>query len=185
MNANVCPYIVQWLHDYLFNRMQFVVVHGEQSPALLVLSGVPQGSVLGPLLFLIYINDITSHISPPSKVTLFANDIYAENYLSLNADKCHYMLFSKKRIHSPPPVSLHVDGCKLAMVKQTKYLGILSSEMSWTPHISAICAKERRLVGLLYCKFYKCSDKHTLLTLYAVRPHLEYCSCVWDPFSKM
>ena len=55
--------------------------------------------------------------------------------------------------------------------------------MSWTPHISAICAKARKLVGLLYCKFYKWSDKRTLLTLYAayVRPHLEYCACVWDP----
>ena len=94
------------------------------------------------------------------------------------------MLFSKKRIHSSLPVSLHVDGSELGMVKQTKYLGILlTSEMSWTPYISAICAKARRLVGLLYCKFYKWSDKRTLLTLYAayVRPHLEYCACVWDP----
>ena len=88
----------------------------------------------------------------------------------------------KEKIHSSPPVSLHVDGSELGMVKQRKYLGILL-EMSWTPHISAICAKARRLVGLLYRKFYKWSDKHTLLTLYAayVRPHLEYCACVWDP----
>ena len=94
------------------------------------------------------------------------------------------MLFSKKRIHSSLPVSLHVDGRELGMVKQTKYLGIfLTSEMSWTPHTSAICAKARRLVGLLYRKFYKWSDTCTLLTLYAayVRPHLEYCACVWDP----
>ena len=123
----------------LFNRMQFVVVSGEQSPALPVLSGIPQGSVLAPLLFLIY---ITSHISPLSKVTLFADDItfyrtiqsildyltlqdditsiatwVTENYLSLNADKCCYMLFSKKRIHSSPPVSLHVDGRELSILE--------------------------------------------------------------------
>ena len=94
------------------------------------------------------------------------------------------MLFSRKRIHYSPPVSLHVDGHELGVVKQTKYLGILlTSEMSWTPHISAICAKAKELVGLLYRKFYKWSDKRTLLTLYAayVRPHLEYCACVWDP----
>ena len=51
-NADVCPYTVRWLHDYLFERMQFVAVGGKQSPALLVLSGVPQGLLLGPLLFL-------------------------------------------------------------------------------------------------------------------------------------
>ena len=127
MMADVYPYIVQRLHDYLLNRKQFVVVGGKQSPALPVLSGVPQGLVLGPLLFLIYVNDVTSRISPLSKVTLFADDIalyrtirslldylalqdditsiatwVAENFLSLNADKCYYMLFSKKRIHSSP-----------------------------------------------------------------------------------
>ena len=75
INAGVCPYLVQWLHDYLFNCMQFVVVNGEQSPVLSVMSGVPQGSVLGPLFFLIYINDVTCRISVLSKITLFADDI--------------------------------------------------------------------------------------------------------------
>ena len=129
------------------------------------------------------VQSILDYLALQDDITLIATWV-TENYLSLNADKCCCMLFSKKRIHSSPPVSLHVDGRELGMVKQTKYLGILlTSEMSWTPHISAICVKARRLVGLLYCKFYKWSDKCTLLTLYAayVRPHLEYCACVWDP----
>ena len=172
--------------------MHFVVGGGEQSPALPVLSGVPQGSVLGPLFFLIYIDNVTGQISPLSKLILFADDIslyriirssldylalqedvssiaawVTDNYLALNVDKCCCMLFSKKRQPTSPPLSLNIDGCELAMVKQTKYLGVLlSSEMSWTPHVTSICAKARKLVGLLYRRFYKWTDKHTLLALY-------------------
>ena len=93
------------------------------------------------------------------------------------------MLFSKKRQPTFPPLSLNIDGCELAVVKQTKYLGVLlSSEMYWTPHVTSICVKARYLVGQLYCRFYKWTNKHTLLALYTayVQPHLEYCACVWD-----
>ena len=112
---------MQWLHAYLFKRMQFVVVGEEQSPVLPVLSGVLQRSVLGSLLFLIYINDVSSRISSLSMLTLFADDItlyryrtirsfldylalqddissiatwVTENYLSLNADKCCYIMLA-------------------------------------------------------------------------------------------
>ena len=94
------------------------------------------------------------------------------------------MLLSRKRTCTTPPLSLQVDNCELSLVQCTKYLGILlNSEMSRIPHITAICAKARRLVGLLYCRFYKWPDPSTLLKLYIayIRPHLEYCVCVWDP----
>ena len=69
-------YLVQWITDYLTNRTQFVVVNGVSSKPLSVISGVPQGSVLGPLLFLIYINGITElPLSPESKLVMYADDI--------------------------------------------------------------------------------------------------------------
>ena len=69
------PYILRWVHNYLTEREQFVVVEGSHSPTLEVLSGVPQGSVLGRLLFVIYINDVANCISGGSKINLFADDI--------------------------------------------------------------------------------------------------------------
>ena len=91
-DVELYPYIVRWVYGYLHNRTQFVIVGGEQSPTLPVLSGVPQGLVLGPLLFLIYINDI-ANITSLSMVTLFADDITLyrsiqsfQDYLALQVD---------------------------------------------------------------------------------------------------
>ena len=70
------PKTLSWLCSYLSGRKQYVMVNGEQSQATLVRSGVPQGSVLGPLLFLIYINNITElHCSEQSRLSLYADDI--------------------------------------------------------------------------------------------------------------
>ena len=68
-------YLLHWLHTYLTNSKQVVVVDGETSEELSVLSGVPQGSVLGPLLFLVYINEVSSQVSDGSFAVLFADDI--------------------------------------------------------------------------------------------------------------
>ena len=69
-------YLVKWITDYLTNRMQYVVVNGVASKPLSAISGVPQGSVLGPLLFLIYINGIAElPLLPESKLVMYADDI--------------------------------------------------------------------------------------------------------------
>ena len=206
------PYIIQWVNSYLSNRSQLVVVEGTCSSILPVLSGVPQGSVLGPLLFLIFINDVVTQISPGSSLSLFADDMafyrpicsttdfsivqcdissistwIRNNFLSLQPAKCHAMMLTRRRVPQPEEAyhTLYIEGVPLPYVDSVKYLGVLiTSNLSWSQHISNLHLKVRRLIGVLYRKFYKNATSSTLLQLYIsfIRPHLEYCSAVWDPY---
>ena len=83
LSYHIDPTIIAWIHSYLAGRSQTVVIGGEQSACLPVVSGVPQGSVLGPLIFIIYVNEITSSISPYCRISMFADDIPL--YRSINA----------------------------------------------------------------------------------------------------
>ena len=204
-NIGLDPSIIRWIKSYLTNRKQYVVVEGESSSVL----PVPQGSVLGPLLFITYINDVVEQISTESNMSLFADDILlctessihlktvalqddiqavssslASKHLSLNNNKCCYMLLTRKITLSIAPPLLIINGNPLLRVTSYKYLGVLiTSNLSWSPHVSTICNKTRRLVGVLYRRFYKHSSQRTLLKLYTsfIRPHLEYACAAWDP----
>ena len=70
-------------------------------------------------------------------------------------------------------------------VDSIKYLGLtIKDNLSWSDHISKICSKARRLIGILFRQFYKCADTSTIRTLYLtlIRPHLEYAIQIWDPY---
>ena len=206
------PYLIRWIQNYLLHRQQHVAIDGHDSHSLPVVSGVPQGSVLGPLLFITYINDVTSVISSDSELNMFADDIALyrvirspEDYIGLQSDinslslcvsgkqlqfneeKCKVMFISRKRTQSLQPPPLTVNGSVLAHCTSYKYLGVcITTDLCWSPHINKICNNSRRLIGLIYRRFHRHSNPPSLLKLYIsyIRPHLEYSSTVWSPHLK-
>ena len=206
---NLNPVLTRWICSYLMGRRQKVVVDGESSGTTSVDSGVPQGSVLGPLLFLIYIDGIANtNLSPGSEISLYADDMmlfkviksnadYADlqndidglnnwvtaNYLTFSSSKCKYMLLSRKKNPSHPP-ALKLGFSALDRVHSYRYLGVLlTSTLCWSEHINEICSRAKRMVGLLYRRFYQNTSPQSLFQLYIalVRPHTEYASQVWNP----
>ena len=205
--------LLAWVTDYLTNRFQQVVVDGAWSHPAHVTSGVPQGSVLGPLLFSIYINSITElPLSPQSSRVLYADDalLYRpishpddflavqsdinmikgwsdEHLLQLNPTKCKYMILSKKKSPVQNGHTLSLGSSVLEEVETFKYLGVLiKNNLSWSDHITGVCNKARQILGLLYRQFYMDSPADTLKQLYLslVRPHLEYAAQLWDPYAQ-
>ena len=205
----VDPYLLQWIVSYLCERTQSVCINGSSSEPLSVVSGVPQGSVLGPLLFLIYTDDVSQIILSNDSLLLYADDIvlyhpiYCQEdynslrndvdslcdwtssaFLYLNAAKCKYMVISRKKQPIVPLTPILVCGNVLERVNSFKYLGVwITKDLTWSRHVNEICTKARRVVGLIYRQYYQYSTPETLNQLYVsfVRPHLEYAAPVWDP----
>ena len=107
------------------------------------------------------------------------------HHLTIDSNKTKYMAVSHKSLSfltSLPP--LFVNGSQLEQVKSFKYLGIIiTSNLSWSPHIQSVHSKACQTIGIIYCNFYMHACLHTLLTLcrFLVIPYFSYCSSVWDP----
>ena len=197
----------RWISSFLIGRSQSVVVEGDKSAPVPVTSGVPQGTVLGPLLFLLHINDLPDHVK--SQVRLFADDcllyrtiaskedqqILQQDLTSLeqwgvrwgmrfNASKCEIMRICR----SPNPYTqmYSLGGEVLREAEQAKYLGInISNELSWSPHISSIASKANAKVSFLRRNLRHCPQELKEQAYIAlVRSVLEYSSAVWDPYLR-
>ena len=197
--------LLLWLKSYLTDRQQRVTINGARSPWGKILAGVPQGSVLGPLLFLIFINDIT-HVIRRCNIRLFADDTclfievdepteaadilnqnlqqiqeWADKWLvSFSPPKTKELLISNKAPRDHPPLVLNNE--RITRVKHHKHLGIyLSDNLGWKKHAEETANKANRCLGILRpLKFIL--DRASLETLYKsfVRPILEYADIVWD-----
>ena len=188
--------------------MQRVFLRGTCSSWSPVLSGVPQGTILGPVLFILYVNDISSGIS--STVKLYADDtkVYREisdiardtsilqsdlfhlrNWsevwqLNFNAKKCEIMQVTHNRDKSVPHYSLVPRGERLSSVSSVKVLGItISHDLSWSLHVVEVVNKANKVLGLIK-RTIGSVNKEIFSTLYKalVRPILEYASPVWCPY---
>lgn len=201
-------FIVNWIASWLKERKQIVVVDGDMSDEALVTSGVPQGSVLGPLLFIIFINDITE--SCKNNIRLFADDALlfgpaltnkqisaiqddldslfdwsVKWQMEFNPKKCEVINFSCPSM-ALTSYNYHLNGIILTSVQDTKYLGVtISSNLNWNKHIQNTIKKATGLLAMLQRQIRCCSTK-TKLTMYKtiVRPTLDYASCVWTPHLK-
>ena len=196
---------LKWIDSFLCFRQQRVVVNGVKSDWAPVLSGVPQGTVLGPLLFSLYINDISSDIE--SEIRLFADDCVCyreikdeEDTMKLQRDidrlgswarkwgmrfqpvKCNMMQLTRKRIKKIH-ASYTLEGTNLENVESIKYLGVtITSDLRWNTHVSNVCTKANRTLGFLRRNLYSCPQEVKEAAYKGlVRPVLDYGSSVWDP----
>ena len=196
--------VLTWLQSFLKNRSQQVVVDGYYSTPCDVISGVPQGSVLGPTLFLIYINDIAADIQ--STIRLFADDcliyrlisspedhyipqedlnrltVWAATWqMNFNVDKCNIMQFSSAR--HKRPFTYTMQGLPLCKVDHHSYLGVvLDHKLSWEAHQNYVCNKVNRLLAFLN-RNLPTYNQHLRENSYKqlVLPVLDYCATIWDP----
>lgn len=203
--AGISGNLLSWIGSYLTNRRQRVILPGSCSDWNFIHAGVPQGSILGPLLFLLYINDIVKDIG--SNIRLFADDtslsIVVENPVSaaqiLNFDldkianwaktwlvtfnpvKTETLLISRKLLQTVHP-PLYMLNQQISEVDMHKHLGIFfSNDCSWHKHINYIKEKAWTRVNIMRKLKFQL-DRRSLEIIYTsfIRPILEYGNEIWD-----
>ena len=192
----------KWINSWLSGRTEQVVLDGQASDPVPVLSGVPQGSVLGPVLFLLFINDLPDNIR--SSFRLFAVDcvLYrnihtlqdcltlqweADWQMKFNVAKCHSMRVTRHQHHKQILFDYSLHNQTLEIVQSAKYLGItITDNMNWGQHVSEISSKATKTLGFLRrnLAFAPRSTKEVAYKT-LVRPKLEYAAPIWSPHSKL
>ena len=194
--------IINWIEQWLTDRRQRVVIDGEVSSWKSVLSGVPQGSVLGPILFLVYINDLEEGVT--GKILKFADDTKLFTKTKEIGDKQNVqdaidklvkwsekwqMLFNFgkcKCLHIGPvnaSMIYEMGGTILSITVKEKDLGVtMNANMKVSEQYRIVASKGNQVLGMIR-RNITYNDKSLIVPLYKtiVRPHLEYCIQAWSP----
>ena len=202
---------LSFLKSYLTNRSQKCKMNGFISSEHLIKCGVPQGSILGPLLFLLYINDLPECLNI-TRPRLFSDDTnltasgdsmndaefavnsdlenlrnwLIANKLSLNVAKTEFMLIGSKRMIKDSHPNIFIENKQIKQVYKCKTLGIIVDQhLSWKSNTKNICKKITAGISALR-RIKPFVDKDTLISIYnaIVRPHFDYCCEVWDVLGK-
>jgi hypothetical protein len=196
---------LEWFKNYLHNRKQYVRVGSSFSSTKPISIGIPQGSVAGPILFILYINDLPN-VSELFSTILFADDTSLTvsdnqydslinktnseldkirdwtmaNRLSLNVDKTHAMLFTN-RTHSTTDQEILFDGVPISRCNVVKFLGVtIDKSLKFDHHINVTCKKISKSIGILHkLKSYVPSELMVNLYYSLVYPYIIYCNIIW------
>ena len=199
---------LRWFRSYLTDRMQFVRFKNSLSATERITCGVPQGSILGPLLFSIYVRDLPKQ-ARFCETSQFADDtsIYTastfipeiehrlnsdlvevsswlrKQRLHLNAIKCYVVLFgSRPALSQSPGLRVTLDGNDLLQIQKVKYLGVVfDSHLLWNDHVEGLRSKTSQIVKMLR-RLHQFVPPKAIQKLYSslVLPVLDYCDVVWD-----
>lgn len=199
------PNLVTFFRSYLANRTQYVECHGFKSSEFICSSGVPQGSILGPLFFCMFINNIIENINV--RYLLYADDLKIfsiiesisdcetlqeafkqvsrwclNNKMLLNINKCEIVSFTTKRNYIS--FDYAIEDKKIPRSNSFKDLGVtFDRELSFIPHIHNVISDASRMLGFIIrtSKDFSEPTTRTLLYFSFVRAKLEYCSIIWSP----